>query len=110
MSMGRGGPGELLHEETDELFDIGVGKTPDERYLRPRQREQGLDRVRLVADADIGADRPFALRIVFARRADVEYTSDHRAGSFYVRINDTGRNFRLVTVDAASPTSTAPSR
>ena len=44
-----------------------------------------------------------ALRIVFPRRADIEYHLDHRAGSFYVRINDTGRNFRLVKVDAAQP-------
>ena len=40
---------------------------------------------------------------VFARRADVEYDLEHRAGRFYVRINDTGRNFRLVTVDAEAP-------
>ena len=53
--------------------------------------------------------RPFALRTVFARRADVEYDLEHRAGRFYVRINDTGRNFRLVTVDAEAPDlATAP--
>ena len=40
---------------------------------------------------------------MFARRADVEYDLEHRAGRFYVRINDTGRNFRLVTVDAEAP-------
>jgi len=40
---------------------------------------------------------------VFARRADIEYHLEHRAGRFYVRINDSGRNFRLVTVDAAAP-------
>ena len=43
------------------------------------------------------------MRIVFARRADIEYDVEHRAGRFYVRINDTGRNFRLVSVDAAAP-------
>ena len=50
-----------------------------------------------VADADASADAPFAMRIVFARRADIEYDVEHRAGRFYVRINDTGRNFRLVS-------------
>ena len=29
--VGAGGADELLFEETDELFDIGVGKTLDER-------------------------------------------------------------------------------
>ena len=49
------------------------------------------------------ATEPFAPRTVFARRADIEYDVEHRAGRFYVRINDTGRNFRLVTVDAEAP-------
>ena len=33
----------------------------------------------------------------------IEYTIDHRDGQFYVLINDTGRNNRLVRVDAARP-------
>ena len=100
--VGSGGADELLHEEADELFDIGVGKTLDERYLllgsesKDSTEWQRRRRRR-------GADRPFALRTVFARRADVEYDLEHRAGRFYVRINDTGRNFRLVTVDAEAP-------
>ena len=53
-------------------------------------------------EADAPPDEA-ALRVVFPRRADVEYDIEHRAGSFYVRINDTGRNFRLVKVDAARP-------
>ena len=45
--------------------------------------------------------RPFAS---CSRAAPTSSTHvDHRAGSFYVRINDTGRNFRLVKVDAARP-------
>ena len=48
-------------------------------------------------------EAPFAMRTVFARRADIEYDLEHRSGRFYVRINDTGRNFRLVSVDAAAP-------
>ncbi len=100
--MGSASVDELLYEEADELFDIGVGKTLDERYLLLGSESKDSTEWQ-VADADIGADRPFALRTVFARRADVEYDLEHRAGRFYVRINDTGRNFRLVTVDAEAP-------
>ena len=93
---------ELLFEEVDELFDLGVAKTLDERYLLVGSESKDSTEWR-VAEADLGADRPFAMRTVFARRADIEYDLEHRAGRFYVRINDTGRNFRLVTVDAGAP-------
>ena len=98
----RRAPTSCCYEEADELFDIGVGKTLDERYLLLGSESKDSTEWR-VADADASGDRPFALRTVFARRADVEYDIEHRAGRFYVRINDTGRNFRLVTVDAAAP-------
>jgi len=100
--MGSTSADELLCEEADELFDIGIDKTLDERYLLLGSESKDSTEWQ-VADADTGADRPFALRTVFARRADVEYDLEHRAGRFYVRINDTGRNFRLVTVDAEAP-------
>jgi oligopeptidase B len=100
--VGDGTADELLFEETDELFDVGIAKTLDERYLMLGSESKDSAEWR-VADADTGGDVPFVPRIVFARRADVEYHLEHRAGRFYVRINDTGRNFRLVTVDAAAP-------
>ena len=100
--MGSTSADELLCEEADELFDIGIDKTLDERYLLLGSESKDSTEWQ-VADADTGADRPFAPRTVFARRADVEYDLEHRAGRFYVRINDTGRNFRLVTVDAEAP-------
>ncbi len=100
--VGDGSADELLFEETDELFDIGIAKTLDERFLMLGSESKDSSEWR-VADADTGGDVPFAPRVVFARRADVEYHLEHRAGRFYVRINDTGRNFRLVTVDAAAP-------
>ena len=96
------GDDELLQEEVDELFDIGVAKTLDERYLLVGSESKDSTEWSVI-DADLGADRPFSMRTVFARRADIEYDVEHRAGRFYVRINDTGRNFRLVTVDAEAP-------
>ncbi|MEO5844837.1 MAG: S9 family peptidase, partial [Caldimonas sp.] len=101
-AIGASGADELLFEESDELFDIGVGKTLDERYLLLGIESKDSTEWR-VADAGTGADRKLAWRTVFARRPDIEYDIEHRAGRFYVRINDTGRNFRLVTVDAQAP-------
>jgi oligopeptidase B len=100
--VGNGTADELLFEETDEMFDLGVAKTLDEQWLLVGSESKDVTEWR-VADADAGGELPFAMRTVFPRRADVEYDLEHRAGRFYVRINDAGRNFRLVTVDAAAP-------
>ena len=93
---------ELLFEEGDELFDIGVARTLDERFLLVGSESKDSSEWR-VADADSQRRRAVRAAHVFARRADIEYDVAHRAGRFYVRINDTGRNFRLVSVDAAAP-------
>ena len=99
--MGQEGADVLLLEENDELFDIAVDKTRDERFLTVLAESKNSTEVRVI-DADATA-ATFSMRIVLPRRADTEYHLDHRAGSFYVRINDTGRNFRLVKLDAGQP-------
>ena len=95
------GPDTLLLEEHDELFDIDVGKTRDERYIVVETASKDASESRVI-DAD-ATPAGGTLRMVFPRRDDVEYHIDHRAGSFYVRINDAGRDFRLVRVDADAP-------
>jgi len=100
--VGSNGAVELLFEEPDELFDVGVARTLDERWILVGSQSKDASEWR-VAAADLGGDAAFAMRTVLARRADIEYDVEHRAGRFWIRINDTGRNFRLVTVDADAP-------
>ena len=45
-------------------------------------------------DGTVDADRP--------REDSIEYYADHRNGLFFIRTNDTGRNFRLVTAPVGS--------
>jgi oligopeptidase B len=97
---GAEGPDTLVLEEEDELFDLGIAKTRDDRYLVLTSESKDSTEQR-VLDAAAPSDQAF--RIVFPRRADIEYYLDHRAGSFWVLVNDTGRNFRLVRVDAGQP-------
>src|SRR5260370_32883758 len=40
-----------------------------------------------------------------ARKQDVEYIPDHNGNFFYIRVNDTGRNFRLVKAPVTDPRS-----
>ena len=100
--VGSNGAAELLFEEPDELFDVAVARTLDERWILVGSQSKDASEWR-VAAADLGGDAAFAMRTVLARRADIEYDVEHRAGRFWIRINDTGRNFRLVTVDADAP-------
>jgi len=99
--IGSGAADDLLFEEDDELFDLDVGKTLDQRYVTVLSASMDSSEVRVI-DAD-ASPVTFAMRVVMPRRADIEYHVEHRLGSFYMRINDTGRNFRVVRVDAASP-------
>jgi oligopeptidase B len=99
--VGGSGADAMLFEEKDELFSLGVHKTRDERYVLLTSDSKDSNEVRVI-DAD-ATPASFAMRTVFARRPQIEYHLDHRAGSFFVRINDTGRDFRLVKVDASHP-------
>ncbi|MEO6364165.1 MAG: oligopeptidase B, partial [Caldimonas sp.] len=100
-TLGSAGADTLLYDERDELFNVEVGKTRDERFLTLISESKDTTEVRVI-DADAAAEAA-ALRVVLPRRTDVDYHLEHRAGKFYVRINDTGRNYRLVTIDAAAP-------
>jgi len=97
--LGDESPDRLLYEEKDEAFELHLGKTRDERYVVLVSDSSDASETR-VLDAD---DTDAAPRVVFKRRARIEYTIDHRDGQFYVLINDTGRNNRLVRVDAHRP-------
>ena len=99
--VGGAGADALLFEEKDELFNLDLHKTRDERYVLFASQSKDSSETRVI-DAD-ATPETFAMRVVFARRADIEYDLDHRDGSFYVRINDTGRDFRLIKVDARRP-------
>ncbi len=90
---------ELIFEEKDERFNIGAGRTRDDKYIilecssHTTTEEQFLP-----------ADEPGGTwRMIEPRREEIEYYADHRNGQFYIRTNDTGRNFRLVTAPVEMP-------
>ncbi len=99
--IGSAGTDALLYEEHDELFEIDVAATRDERFVLVSIASKDASEVRAIDAAASGTG--VALHTIFPRREHVEYHVEHRGGAFYVRINDTGRNFRLVKVDAARP-------
>src|SRR6185437_2661291 len=44
--------------------------------------------------------------LIEPRRDNIEYYADHRNGLLYIRANDTGRNFRLVTAPISATEGT----
>jgi len=84
----------LVYEEHDERFNVGVGKTRDGNYLLMESGSHTTNEC-----SYLSADTPGGVFLVIAPRFDEqEYYVDHRDGLFYIRVNDTGKNFRVVTV------------
>ena len=89
----------LSYEEADERFNLGVGRTRDGRFLMLEAGSHTTSECRSLA-----SDRPHEeFRLVARRIDDQEYTADHRDGLFYIRVNDTGKNFRVVTAPVDRP-------
>lgn len=89
---GRGA--ELLYEEKDELYRIGVARTRSGGYIVLSSSSFTTSEVHYLA-----AERPDGeLRRLRERRECHEYYLDHLSGAFYVRTNDRGKNFRLVRI------------
>lgn len=89
----------LVHEEPDALFWLGLAETRDEHYLVLESASKDTTELRVI-DAHQPQQAP---RQVLPRRTGIEMSLDHRAGRFYLLINDTGRNFRLVETSAEAP-------
>ena len=85
---------DLLYEEKDELYDIGVGKTRDRKYLVLEIEAKDTSEARYLPAA-----RPQDNFAVFLpREKKHRYYIDHREGTFYIRTNQSGINFAIMTV------------
>jgi oligopeptidase B len=90
---------ELVFEEKDERFNIGAGRTRDDKYIILECSSHTTTEEQFLPADDPGG----TWRLIAPRREEIEYYADHRNGLFYIRTNDTGRNFRLVTAPAETP-------
>ena len=89
----------LVLQEDDERFRVGVGRGRSRRMVYLAAQSHTTSEWRWLP-----ADRPDASpALVLPRAQDVEYDVDDRDGRLWIRINDTGRNFRLVTAPLDRP-------
>jgi oligopeptidase B len=93
------GPGQLVYEDRNALFWVGLGKTLDACWIVIHSDSADSTELRVIP-----ASRPTGrMRIVLPRRKGREASLEHRVGRFYLRINDTGPNFRLISVPVKTP-------
>src|SRR5215472_2526644 len=88
-----------VYEEKDERFGVYTGKTRSKTYIFLFSGSHTTTETRYIP-----ADQPMAeWKVLEPRRQDVEYYPDHNGSFFYIRVNDTGRNFRLVKAPVSDP-------
>lgn len=90
---------ELLYEEPDERFGVYVGRTRSRDYLVLGIGSLTTSESRILSAADPMGE----WRVVSPRRQDREYDVDHHGDRLYIRVNDTGRHFRLVSAPIGDP-------
>jgi oligopeptidase B len=89
----------LVYEEPDALFTVEVDRSHSKRFVYVAIGSKTTDEVRYLR-----ADHPDEpLMILTPREQDHEYSADDGGDLFYIRTNDKGRNFRLVTAPIAGP-------
>ncbi|WLT30042.1 S9 family peptidase [Geothrix sp. PMB-07] len=95
----KAGKPELVFEEKDELYGVGVGRTKDHKYLVSASQSTDTWEMRYLA----ANDPKGAFKAVLPREKGHKYDLEHREGLFYLRTNRGAKNFRLVSAPVATP-------
>jgi oligopeptidase B len=89
----------LVYEEKDERFSVYVYPTRSRQFLVWQTGSLTSSEVRILPANNPSGD----WKLVSARVPEREYDVDHRGDKLYIRVNDKGRNFRLVTAPVSDP-------
>ena len=100
-TVGSTNPDILVYEEPDERFNVEAYKTRSQSYIFMVSRSHTTSEARFIPATQPDGN----WQIVEPRKQGVEYYPDHNGSSFYIRVNDTGRNFRLVSAPVTDPGS-----
>ena len=90
---------DLLFEEKDELFDLGVTRSLDKKMIFLESEAKTSHEYRYLA-----ADNPAGqFKVVVPREDGHEYDVDYYQGEFYIVTNKNAKNFRVVTAPVRDP-------
>src|ERR1700728_4635801 len=89
----------LVYQDDDERFNVGAGRTRDGKFLVLESASHTASECWFLS-----AENPAGeFSLICPREDEHEYSIDHRNGLWFIRTNDKGRNFRLVTAPVATP-------
>lgn len=83
---------EIVFEETDERFRLDVYTTRSKHFLVVESESSTTTEIHLAESSAPVAE----FKVFRPRQQDIEYSLTHQDNWLYVRINDRGRNFRLI--------------
>jgi len=89
----------LVYQEDDERFNLGAGRTRDGKFIVM----ESLSHITSESWVLPAGEPEGRFTLISAREDEHEYSIDHRNGLWFIRTNDRGRNFRLVTAPVATP-------
>src|SRR5450759_4008524 len=90
---------DLLYDEKDELYEIGIGKTRDRKYLIIENEAKDTSEARYLS----AAHPQDSFAVFLPRQKKHRYYLDHREGAFYIRTNKDGINFAIMTATETDP-------
>jgi len=92
-------PDPVVYEEADERFIVEAYKTRSDKFIFLVSRSHTTSEARYLPAIDPEGE----WKVIEPRKQGVEYYPDQNAELFYIRVNDTGRNFRLVSAPITDP-------
>jgi oligopeptidase B len=90
---------DLVYEEKDERFDLDAARTRSRKYILLESGSHTTSEVRYLDAANPTGE----WKLIAPREQEIEYDAEHIGDQFYIRTNDKGRNFRLVTAPVRDP-------
>ena len=98
-TVGTADKNELVYDEKDVLFNVGVGRSRDRKMLFIGSEAKTMREYRYLP-----ADNPTGeWKVVTPRREGHEYAADFDAGEFYIVTNKDAENFKVVRAPLADP-------
>jgi len=90
---------ELLYDEKDVLFNIGVGKSRDNKMLLLGSEAKTMTEFRYLSADNANGE----WKLITPRREGHEHSVDFNQGEFFIRTNKDAENFRVVRAPLSDP-------
>lgn len=98
-TVGTADKNDLVYEEKDVFFNVGVGRSRDKKMLFVGSSAKTMNEYRYLP-----ADNPTGeWKILTPRREGHEYSADFNAGEFYITTNKDAENFKVVRAPLSDP-------